>query len=93
MNTSTVFTVSLSRYKLTLCLSSESIIIPPKIYTPTKVSPKNARFADNQAISENNSVFSDAKRKQGVNLRKLHRRAEKWLAVGVAGRCEPQRRS
>jgi len=57
------------------------------------VSPKNARFADNQAISENNSVFSDAKRKQGVNLRKLHRRAEKWLAVGVAGRCEPQRRS
>ena len=53
---------------------------------------KNARFADNQAIFENNSVFSDTKCKQGVNLRKLHRRAEKRLAVGVAGRCEPQRR-
>ena len=52
--------------------------------------PKIACFSDGYAIVENNSVIFYTNLKQGCTQEKLHRNPQKRLAVGVAGRCEPQ---
>ena len=65
---------------------------PPNKLHQHGYQPKNACFFDGHANFRNNSVIYYTKPKTGVNLRILHSIAQKRLAVGVAGRCEPHRR-